>query len=228
MTVSPALVGEALNVAGSIGQGVTDVAVAYSDPKGTRRNRRQLADLTRREALGLLGLTPEEQALAQQRTQGAARSAFESAQADAARRSLAQPGDVSALAGQDAALQALGEVQTNIGAALTEADIAAREQQRQEIEQRQSFDAQVRANRARAVGNLLTGGVLAGAGAAQTATALGTGGTSGSMPQDSGSGAGDGTDIEVDIETEFQRPQSMKQDAALRELGYDVYGMSSY
>lgn len=177
MAIDPSIVGAAVDVAGNVGQGVTDIAVAYSDPKGVQRNRRLLRELQRREALGLLGLTPDETALAQQQSMGAARSAVESQQADMARRvqasGLGGAADVAALAGQDAALRALGETQGSIGTQLAQADIAAREAQRQEIEARAAYDAQVRANRARAVGNLLTGGLIGASGAAQTATALG-------------------------------------------------------
>lgn len=215
--INPAIIGEAINVAGSVGQGITDVAVAYSDPRGVQRNRRMLAELQRREALNLLGLTPEEMALAQQQSMGAARSAVAGQQAEMTRRvqgsALGGAADVAALAGQDAALQALAETQGTIGTQLTEADIAARLQQEQEMEARAAFDAQVRANRARAVGNLLTGGLIGAGGAAQTATTL---------------GISPGQAAPAAMPAVQFTPESEAQDAALRELGYDLFQMSRY
>lgn len=164
MAVSPQLVSGILEGAGRTGQGITDVAVAYSDQRGVRANRAQLEELERRAAMGMLGLDSDQLELARQRTQGAAQAAMRQAEAQGARQAAAQrSGDVRSIAERQAALQALGAIQARTGTALTQADLAQRQAQLQEIEARRAADAQVRARRAQAVGRLLTGGVLGGA-----------------------------------------------------------------
>ena len=164
MAVSPQLVSGILEGVGRTGQGITDVAVAFSDQKGMKANRARLADLERQAAMGMLGLDSDQLELARQRTQGAAQAAMRQAEAQGARQAAGlRTGDVSAIAERQAALQALGAIQSRTGAALTQADLAQRQAQLQEIEARRSADAQARARRAQAVGRLLTGGVLGGA-----------------------------------------------------------------
>jgi len=238
MAVDPAIIGAAIDVAGNVGQGISDIAVAYSSPQSVQRNRRMLRELQRREALGLLGLTPDEMALAEQQTMGAARSAVGSAQAETARRlqssGLGGAADVAALAGQDAALRALGETQGAIGTQLAQADVAAREAQRQEIEARMAYDAQVRANRARAVGNLLTGGLIGGSGAAQTATALGpqrspapAPAPQGAAPAPAPAPAAPAPQAAPAART-FEPGQQTLTDPMLDDAFMDLFGLSSY
>lgn len=153
-----------LTAAGSLGSGITDVATAYSGKDAVRANRRRLAELERREQLDALGLTQEELQLMDQRMRQPAMQAIQGAQRLAERQAASSAtGDVQALAGQQAALEALGATETQIGGQLAEANIMEARRQRQELEDRRAADAQVRANRARAVGQLLTGGVIGGA-----------------------------------------------------------------